>query len=114
MSGSEGKPADLRDLSSLRPPCCQHGLSLLEVLDAARNAYRDRRWLRFNCPGCGRPSLLSVEADATAWGDVDGTRGRVFTPTLKIQQSGLRVAGGPEGLIVSLLHRRWFFSRSDD
>lgn len=114
MSTGEGVQGDLRSLASVRAPCCGHSASLLELFDAVTSAFRGKRWIRFDCPGCKTPALINLEDDATAWGYNADPGGRFFTPRLRIQQAGLEVSGGPEGLVVQLLHRRWFFPRCGD
>ena len=105
--------ADLRALTAFAAPCCGQSLSLFEAFDAALSAFRDRRWLRVPCPGCGASGVLCLEPGQTAWGHLAELRPPLFSPRVPIGQPGLEIQASPEGVVIELLHRRWFFRRSD-
>jgi hypothetical protein len=98
-------------LAELRPlPCphCGRGHDLLLLLDAARAALPGGRVVEAACPACDRPLHLELGEATAAVGDLASERPAVFRAERRVAQPGLSVSGGPEGLVVRLLHRRWF------
>jgi hypothetical protein len=98
-------------LAELRPlPCphCGRGHDLLLLLDAARAAQPGGRLVEATCPACAQPVHLELGDGAACIGRLASERPIVFRPERRVAQPGLSVSGGPEGLVVRLLHRRWF------
>jgi hypothetical protein len=98
----------LADLRPLPCPHCGRGHDLLRLLDAARAALPGGRVVEAACPACAQPLHLELADGAAAIGGLGPGRPAVFRPERRVAQRGLSVSGGPEGLVVRLLHRRWF------
>jgi hypothetical protein len=61
------------------------------------------------CPRCGGDVHLQLTAGRAALGELTPAPGRVFRPSVRVDQPGLESLLRPEGWVVRLLHRRWIF-----
>jgi hypothetical protein len=98
-------------LAELRPlPCprCGRGHDLLVLLDAATGALPGGRIVESACPACAAPLHLELGEGTAAIGGLAAERPSLLRSERRVAQPGLSVRGGPEGLVVRLLHRRWF------
>lgn len=100
-------------LASLRAiPCdaCGQRSDLMGWLDRARTCWPGERRVESLCGGCGAPLLFELRREGIAVGRWAGAHPALFRPERSFAQPGLEVVVGPEGMVVRLLHRRWFLA----
>jgi hypothetical protein len=98
----------LSDLRLLTCPHCAASHDLFALLDQARGSRPDAHRIAVSCPSCSEAVQLEIETDHVAIGWLSESGRREFLPAMRIRQPGLQVQGAPDGLLVTLLHRRWF------
>lgn len=98
-------------LSDLRPLACPHCAAphdLFAWLDHARDSRPDAHRIALRCPSCSEAAQLEIHTGNAAIGWLGESGRREFLPAMRVQQPGLQVQGAPDGLLITLLHRRWF------
>ena len=100
----------LSDLRLLTDPHCAAPHDLFALLDFARDSRPDTHWIAVSRASCSEAVQLEIQADNVAIGRLSELRRRGFRPAMRVRQPGLRVQGAPDGLLITLLHRRWFVS----
>lgn len=98
-------------LAALRAiPCdrCGNRSDLMGWLDQVRRSWPGERRVETRCRACGESLLLELRREGVAVGRWAGDRPAIFRPERSFAQPGLDVVVGPEGMVVRLLHRRWF------
>ncbi len=98
----------LAALQRLPCPACGCGHDLFAWLDRALGAAGGARRVAVTCPRCAAAADLELGPGTAAIGAVVAGRPPLFRPERRVAQPGLRVQAGPEGLVVELLHRRFF------
>lgn len=99
----------LEELRSLPCIACGGASDLLVWLDHVVRAWPFEHCVASRCPRCGGDVHLQLTAGRAALGELTSPPGRVFRPSVRVEQPGLESVVRPEGWVVRLLHRRWFF-----
>jgi hypothetical protein len=99
----------LDELRSLPCGSCGGRSDLLVWLDHAVRAWPVEHCVAACCPRCGGDVHLQLACGRAALGELTPPPGRVFRPSVRVDQPGLESLLRPEGWIVRLLHRRWIF-----